>query len=157
MPACSVIHIQLFVYNNFCRFSLLSWCVELEKHGTRGVLLVTCVTNVWIHQICVKEKAKFIAKLVMAKILDPKDLDLVLELVVCKWPKILQKKNRIFLMQNMNQTFKQAEDLTKEKKIFNITPFFLLFFFHNFFFHPTTVPPPQLFFLNLCIFLGSHS
>ena len=58
--------------------------MELEKLGTRGVLHVTCVTNVWIHPICAKEKAKFIAKLVMAKILDPKDLDLVLELVVCK-------------------------------------------------------------------------
>ena len=56
----------------------------LEKHGTKGASLVTCVTNVWIHPICVKERAKFIAKLVMAKILDPKDLDLVLELVVYK-------------------------------------------------------------------------
>ena len=58
--------------------------MELEKLGTKGVLLVTCVTNVWIHPICAKEKAKSIAKLVMAKILDPKDLDLVLVRVVCK-------------------------------------------------------------------------
>ena len=41
-------------------------------------------------------------------------------------------------MQNMNQTFKQAEDLTKEKKSSTSLPFFLLFFFHNFFF----IPPP---------------
>ena len=88
---------QLFVYNQyFFRCSLRSWCEELEKHGTKGASLATFVINVWIHPICAKERAKFIAKLVMAKILDPKDSDLVLELGVCKWPKFHRKILQIF-------------------------------------------------------------
>ena len=60
--------------------------------------------------------------------------------------KFRKKKIAFFLMQNMNQTFKQAEDLTKEKKSSTSLPFFFAFLFSQLFFHPTTVPPPQLFF-----------
>ena len=43
-----------------------------ERHGTKDVSLVIYATNVWTLPIYANEKAKFFAKLVMARILDLK-------------------------------------------------------------------------------------
>ena len=84
----------------FQRCSLLNWCVEREKPGTRAVLLAFCATKEWIRPTCAKEKARSIAKLAMARILDPKALDLVLVPAVFKWLKkdlpISPHQTRIF-------------------------------------------------------------
>ena len=58
--------------------------MEREKPGTRAVLLAFCATKEWIRPTCAKEKARSIAKLAMARILDPKALDLVLVPAVFK-------------------------------------------------------------------------
>ena len=89
----------------FCRCSLLNWCVEREKPGTRAVLLAFCATKEWIRPTCAKEKARSIAKLAMARILDPKALDLVLVPAVFKW------------LKKISQSL-----LTKHESSFNLYP-----------------------------------
>ena len=44
------------------RCSLLNWCGEPAKLGTRAVSLATSAKNEWIRPICANEKAKFIVK-----------------------------------------------------------------------------------------------